>query len=291
MKKIITHSGHFQPDEIFAVATLSILLRGEYELVRTRDPQVFPTGDFVVDVGDEYDPARGRFDHHQKGGAGVGEEGMPLSSFGLVWKEYGEKVSGSLEIAQKIEKKLVRAIDADDAGIAAETVNGVPTYPLVEAFYSLVPSWQEPEEMFDTQFKRAVELAEMILRREIIQASGSLEAREAVEQAYQSAADKRIIVLDKPYPVAEVLAQYPEPLYVVKPASQLNQWKVKAVTVSKDSFASRKLFPESWAAKREAALQETSGVSDAVFCHKDRWTAAARSKEGAIALAKLAADA
>ena len=117
MKRIITHSGHFQPDEIFAVATLSLVLDGDYELIRTRDAKVFPTGDFVVDVGDEYDPARGRFDHHQKGGAGMGAEGIPLSSFGLVWREFGEKVSGSRDIAEKIEKMIVRAIDADDAGI------------------------------------------------------------------------------------------------------------------------------------------------------------------------------
>ncbi|MCE9643638.1 MYG1 family protein [Candidatus Parcubacteria bacterium] len=290
MKRIITHSGHFQPDEIFAVATLSILLNGEYELIRTRDPQVFQSGDFVVDVGEEYDPARGRFDHHQKGGAGSGPEGMPLSSFGLVWKEYGEKVAGSKEAAEKIEKSLVRSIDADDAGINPD-MGEVPVYPLVEAFYSFVPSWQESEEMFDMQFKHAVDFAEAILRREIIRASGSLSAAAAVEKAYQEAEDKRIIVLDEAYPVSEVLAKYSEPLYVVKPARQLNQWKVKTMTVTDDSFESRKLFPESWAAKREEALQEVSGVADAVFCHKDRWVAAARSKEGAIALAKLAAEA
>ncbi|HYF10474.1 MAG TPA: MYG1 family protein [Candidatus Paceibacterota bacterium] len=290
MKRIITHSGHFQPDEIFAVATLSILLNGEYELIRTRDPQLFGTGDFVVDVGEEYDPARGRFDHHQRGGAGKSAEGMPLSSFGLVWKEYGERVAGSREAAEKIEKTLVRSIDADDAGIDPD-VGDVPVYPLVEAFYSFVPSWQESEEMFDMQFKHAVDFAETILRREIVRASGSLSAVAAVEKAYRDAEDKRIIVLDEAYPATEVLTKYPEPLYVVKPARQLSAWKAKAVTVEENSFESRKLFPESWAGKRDAELQEVTGVPDATFCHKDRWVAGARTKEGAVALAKLAADA
>src|SRR5258708_5018051 len=145
MKRIITHSGHFQPDEVFAVATLSILLEGDYELVRTRDPQIFPSGDYIVDVGGEYDPARGRFDHHQKGDVGKGSLGISLSSFGLVWKEFGGKLASSPTVALAIEKKLVQAIDADDMGIASETGTKVPVYQFVDAIYALVPSWQEPD--------------------------------------------------------------------------------------------------------------------------------------------------
>ena len=66
-KKVITHSGNFHTDEVFACAVLSLLYDGAIEIVRTRDPEVWVTGDYVVDVGNEYDPARGRFDHHQEG--------------------------------------------------------------------------------------------------------------------------------------------------------------------------------------------------------------------------------
>ncbi|MEK7088001.1 MAG: MYG1 family protein, partial [Patescibacteria group bacterium] len=39
---------------------------------------------------------------------------------------------------------------------------------------------------------------------------------------------------------------------------------------------------------RDAKLAEVTGVPDAVFAHRNRFMAVARSKEGAIALAKLA---
>lgn len=34
--------------------------------IRTRDPAVLDTCDVVVDVGGVYDPAKNRFDHHQR---------------------------------------------------------------------------------------------------------------------------------------------------------------------------------------------------------------------------------
>ena len=164
-------------------------------------------------------------------------------------------------------------------------------YQLSDLFYSLVPSWQEDESLFDIHFKEAVAIAVLALKREILKAQSELAARSAVEEAYRSAEDKRVIVLDKPYPASEVLARYPEPLFVIKPGSQIDYWKVKAVTKNPDTLEAKMLFPEIWAAKRDGALQEASGVKDAVFCHKDRWAAAARSREGAIMLAKLALEA
>ena len=93
MKKriaIITHSGSFHPDDCFAVATLLIYLESQplpAVVKRTRDAKVIKTGDFVVDVGNVYDPSKDRFDHHQEGGAGIRDNGIPYASFGLVWKK------------------------------------------------------------------------------------------------------------------------------------------------------------------------------------------------------------
>ena len=81
--KIITHSGSFQADDIFAVAIL-LLAVGESEVVRTRDKDQIALADYVVDVGMIYDPAQNRFDHHQPGGAGERPNGIPHASSGLV---------------------------------------------------------------------------------------------------------------------------------------------------------------------------------------------------------------
>ena len=50
----------------------------------------------------------------------------------------------------------------------------------------------------------------------------------------------------------------------------------------------RRDLPEGWAGLRDKELARVTGVSDAVFAHRNRFMAVAKSKEGAIALAKLA---
>ena len=59
--KIITHSGSFQADDIFAVAIL-ILAIGESQVVRTRDQDQIIAADYVVasTIISPVAPARGR---------------------------------------------------------------------------------------------------------------------------------------------------------------------------------------------------------------------------------------
>ena len=57
MKKIVTHNSDFHADDVFAVATLQIYLDklGEkYKIIRSRDPEIIATGDYVLDVGSIY---------------------------------------------------------------------------------------------------------------------------------------------------------------------------------------------------------------------------------------------
>src|SRR3990167_7769204 len=115
--KIITHSGSFQADDIFAVAIL-LLAVGESEVIRTRDKDQIAAADYVVDVGMVYDPAQNRFDHHQPGGAGERPNGIPYASCGLVWKEFGEMLAGGKEEADLIDTNLMQPLDAHDNGVA-----------------------------------------------------------------------------------------------------------------------------------------------------------------------------
>ncbi|XP_077549073.1 MYG1 exonuclease-like isoform X2 [Haemaphysalis longicornis] len=62
------HSGTFCRDEALA-CFLSKQLPNYQDatVVRSRDPAVLDTCDVVVDVGGIYDPAKKRYDHHQRG--------------------------------------------------------------------------------------------------------------------------------------------------------------------------------------------------------------------------------
>ena len=288
---VATHSGHFHPDDVCAVAILHILLGGRYRLVRTRDPKIYENADYVVDVGDVYDPPRQRFDHHQKGGAGARASGAPYAAFGLVWKEYGEKLCGSKEGAEEIDRKIVAHADALDNGVDNSKGAGdsEPPYLFADFLFSHNPSWNE-RISFDSRFKKAVSYAVIMLSREIERERVSVKGKVLSEKAYQASTDKRIIELSGNYPWRSVFTKHPEPLFVVK-MNDDGTWNVKAVPVSKTGFEMRISFPESWAGLKGEALAIASGVPDAIFCHNGRFVAVAKSREGALSLAKKAVDA
>ncbi len=292
LKKIVTHSGNFHTDEVFACATLALLNDGQVEIVRSRDPEVWATGDYVVDVGGIYDPKIGRFDHHQMGGAGERANGIPYSSVGLVWKEFGEKLTGSSYAARVIDERLVQPIDAGDNGIETfSIIGGVAPVLIHDAISAFRPAWNE-NRTEDEGFFDAFEMAKKMLAREIIRACAEEEGKRRAEEAYARSEDKTTIVLDDHYPWYEALGSKPEPLYVVKPdRANAGKWKVETVRSDVHAFKNRKDLPVSWAGKRDQELAEVTGVSDAIFCHNKRFIAVAGSKEGALALARKAVEA
>lgn len=294
---IVTHSGNFHTDEVFACAVLSILNDGAVEIVRSRDPEVWAKGDYVVDVGGEYDVARGLFDHHQEGGAGARENGIPYSSFGLVWKEFSETLCGNIQTARRIDEKMVQPIDAADCGIDSFVLTGKNIFPylLHHVVASFRPTWKEEVEHtlnYDEGFNRAFDIAKEVLKREIIIARDFEEGFHFAEEAYQKSEDKRIIVVSGQYPWEEVFNKHPEPIFVVKPDKTEPRWKVRTVRLHHESFAARKDFPKEWKGKTGEDFARISGVPDAIFCHNSgTYIVVAGSKEGALKLAQLAVDA
>lgn len=286
-KILVTHDGTFHADDIFATATISILEKGNIKVIRTREQEWFQKGNYVYDVGGEYNPSRNRFDHHQKGGAGKRENGIPYAAFGLVWKTYGENLCGSKEVAEKIDQELVQAIDAHDNGVDIFTLKGefVAPFLIENVFSAFRPSWKEPEE-YDEPFMLLVDFAKKLLVRKIKKTKDKLEAFSVVKKAYEEAKDKRLIIFDESYPAGDLLMEYTEPLYVVMPRG--NTWRVGCIRKEKKSFENRKSLPVEWAGLRDEDMARASGVADAIFCHNGRFLAVAKSKDGAVALAEKA---
>jgi uncharacterized UPF0160 family protein len=292
-KKLVTHDGSFHADDIFAAATLAIYLEklGEtFEIIRTRDPEVIQSGDYVFDVGGIYDADKNRFDHHQKGGAGKRENAIEYASFGLVWKKFGVELCGSPTSAEIIDQKLVAPIDAHDNGFdLVKNLYEVSPYSIQHFFYSMRPTWQEEGVTDDEMFLKCVEIAKVTLTREIIQAQDGVKAEEIVISVYKNTQDKRIIVLDKSYPFEYILQNFPEPLFVICPSRAIkDKWSAKAIRNDPKTFKNRKDFPSSWGGLRDEEMARVSGVSDAIFCHRALFLAVAKSKEGAIKLAQIA---
>ncbi len=293
-KKLVTHNGSFHSDDVFAAAALSLMLENEgesFEIVRTRDPEIIKTGDYVFDVGGIYDPERNLFDHHQVGGAGTGPQKIAYSSIGLVWEKFGEKLAGSKRAKDVIQKKLCAPLDAWDNGTdIIKPINDIAPYYIQNIFFAMLPTWKEENLPIDEMYLKCVELAKNVLQREIVQAQDMLEAEQAVIEAYENADDKRIIVLEKNYPFEYILYNFHEPLFAVYPRKANDDWGVKAIKKDFKLFKNRKDLPASWGGIRDKELQTVTGVSDAVFCHHNLFVAAAKSKEGAIKLAQIAVE-
>lgn len=288
--RIITHSGTFHLDEVLAIATLKMHLKGkEIAIVRTRDDALIAGGDYVVDIGGIYDPARNRFDHHQQGGAGMRENGIPYSSFGLVWKHYGASVSGSAQVAAAIDEKIGHPVDMGDNIQEYYKLIRRDTEPLIlQTFVAAYrPSWNDGV-TYDERFAELLSVIERFLELSIHLEKDRIEGEALVREAYHRAGDKRIVILDGPYPWHWELAEHPEPLYVVKPKNQSVWWEVECVRDNPNSFKNRRDLPAKWAGLTDGAFVEATGISDAIFCHNHRYIAVARSKEGALRLAELA---
>jgi len=292
--KIVTHNADFHTDDVFAVAILLLTLDKKvgYEIIRTRDDSVIQTADYVVDVGGTYDASARRFDHHQIGGAGTRANGIAYASCGLMWKTYGVQITYDEDIAKRIDEKIITPIDASDNGFDTHSplMEGLQPYVIQQYISSFNPTWKEDETSVYEAFIDMVMFAQKLLQREISVLRDVREGVSYVHSAYQNAEDKRLIVIDEDYPWHEVLSQYPEPFFVVYPNSARDMWRLKTVRDNTSSYKLRKALPETWAGKTGAELQQITGVPDAVFCHNKRFTSAARSKEGALALARIALE-
>ena len=207
--------------------------------------------DFLLDFGGEHDPARGRFDHHQAGGAGKRENGSPYASFGLVWKEYGEKLCGSKAVADSIDEDIVAPADTTDNGISfPDSKFGVAPHLFGDFLHSFNPVWNEDENTRDARFRVAVGFAVVMIRRAIEREMRKEEGKKITEKIYEESADKRIIVLEKEYPWRKILSSHPEPLMVIYPNAQDKTWSAKGVPLG-EGFENRISFPETWAGKRD----------------------------------------
>jgi len=119
-KTVGTHSGSFHMDEVLGCVMLTKYTK-EFQnakIVRSRDEDLLNTFDIVIDVGRVYDPARYRFDHHQKEFTGTFADkyNIKLSSAGLVYKHFGKEIVRN--IAEKLIAQYGETLTLDEENIA-----------------------------------------------------------------------------------------------------------------------------------------------------------------------------
>ena len=315
-KLIATHSGTFHADDVFGVAVLATVFP-DHVIIRTRSAEEIARADFAVDVGGVWDPAAGRFDHHQRGFEGTrscadGDPGCgpaeKYASAGLVWREYGglcvQRLAHSLghpvttEVAARIaadaDASLVRYLDLVDNG-AAEVAPGI--FGLSSQVSLLNSTWLE-EKALDAdavatlqleRFHEAMTAVDRTLRRFVLRAIGQDLAAETVRTSRRLLHGRVLLLANGGMPWTRVVVpEMPDVLLVIYPETGRTQYQIRTVPAAEGSFASRMDLPGEWAGLRDEELASVTGVPDAVFCHSNLFIAGARTLEGALRMADLA---
>ncbi len=277
---IITHSGRFHADEVFAVAM--ILMIEEHEVIRTRDEEKIKTADIVLDVGAEYNPETLRFDHHQNSFTRAREDGTPFATAGLVWEFYGKRIladkglKGDYEqaFAQRwVDSKIISDVDAVDNGVFSQDPR--PSISLVIAMMN-EPS-DEPERQA-IAFKNAVELTTGILKNFIKAAIKEAENVVELEAYAETVGDDGVLVMDKNVPFKDFIRNHPKIKRVVYPRAE-DQFGVFC-------NGNENHLPERFRGLRTEELNAASGLTDTIFCHKSGFMAVALSLESVLFLAR-----
>ena len=291
MKKIFgTHSGAFHADDVFAIAALS-MLHPDYEIHRSRDPEVWAQCDFLVDVGGRYAHAEKVYDHHFKEGPAY-DDGLKMSSVGLIWSHYGVEICGCPDVADRVCRRLIRQFDAIDNGVTLtqhiEDFSDVREISLSGSISMMNP---QDHSKGDDAFANEVVRARCLLQAAIEKARHWIDSRVGLETALKEAnAEERAYILvpeDCKWP--DHLFNSPENdaiLYAVFAKGE--KWFAQAVPSAPGEFSNRKDFPSAWAGLCDEEFSAVAQVPDGVFCHHGLFLCATGSLKSTL---KLVADA
>jgi len=291
---VVTHSGTFHSDDVFACATLSLWAEKDGDklnIVRSREEDIIKKADMVVDVGMEYDPDKDRFDHHQKGGAETHENGIPYASFGLVWKKYGEQICGDKEIVDRVEKYLVMPVDARDNGVNISSVNelNVIDHRTSDMISNLNLTDQEDKNKSYEYFEKAVYFAKEIIKREIVWAKAFIDGEKETLEAIKKQNEPEVLILDRNIEWHEAVSKNKNIKFVVYLDKNGKDWNLQSGRDDLEKYDSdRANLPKNWWGLRGDELVNVSGIEGAIFCANRGWSAVAKTKEEAIEMANKA---
>jgi uncharacterized UPF0160 family protein len=274
-------------------------------VIRTSDPSLLNSADAFVNTGAIYDHEKRRYDHHQPGfdAKYPGEELIPLSAAGLIYLNFGGEILTRILSATgrvigphlnyllpEMYRHYVREVDAVE--------NGIPLYPPEAAIRYInhtgiserIDMWNT-EGTFDDAISVVTEEFITILFRIF---DSEIPAVEIVKAAFESRHEfhesGQLLLFDVSCPylkhmkALETETQANPILFIVCPRNG-GTWGVNTVPTG-SGFERRKDLP--FPGLNNEELANASGVDGAIFVHKAAFTSAFKTREGAIAFARIA---
>lgn len=294
VKTLVTHAGVFHADEVLATVLLRKVFGSDINICRTyRVPEGLSEENIVYDIG------FGKYDHHQKGGNGARENGVPYASVGLIWKDYGHKIVGETGtknpdlVWSLIDRDLIQGVDACDNGKMPKADYPAQVMSFSQTISLFNPAW-DSNSTADEAFIKAVEFASIVFDNVLTNAISKAKAFEIVDESI-SRSEGHIMVLDQFVPWQEFVLtskneQAEDIQFVVFPSVR-GGYNWQCVPDELGSFGQRKPVPSEWKGLRGAELQEVTGVATASFCHPAGFIGGAETLQDAMAMAKLAVEA
>ena len=257
--QVVTHSGIFHADEVFAFALLCIAYGQEnFSVIRTRDAEVLAkaTQDkdvWVIDVGNDFNPSMLNFDHHMREFDVTNSFGNKLSSFGMVVEAllcrslFIEVKDSLLEFSNKV--------DMLDNGVKkAEDLS----------FISVFNSYSETEHF---SFYAALQTAIGYLRSLINKWKEERIINMRLNDSLGNMTEDGIIYNTDYIPVIERANAIPEAKLVIYKNKQ-GTYNIQSVNVTETKdFSVRCPTPEAWRGLRDNELIRASGGLPLTFCH------------------------
>jgi uncharacterized UPF0160 family protein len=322
-----THDGSFHCDEALGCYLLQNTEQfSNCRIVRTRDADALAKCAVVLDVGAEYDVAKLRFDHHQKGFSETFNDfKTKLSSAGLVYKHFGKeivskKIEKSVEdpvtnqLYLKMYKSFIEAVDGVDNGVSQYDIleGAEPNYEnntnLSSRVGKLNPNWNEPftAERQMEQFLKAVALAGKEFDEELnylanVWLPGRKPVEEAIAKREEVDTSGKIIKLEQYCPWKDHLYEVEKESgldseekrveFVLFEDESAKKWRVSTVPIAAGSFDKRKGLKKEWAGLRDQDLSEKSGIPGCVFVHNGLFIGGNDTYEGALEMARVSLEA
>ena len=257
--QVVTHSGIFHADEVFACALLCIAYgQDNVSIIRTRDNAVLDkaTHDedvWVVDVGNDFNPSMLNFDHHMRDFDGLNKHNNKLSSFGMVVEALLRRSFFS-EVRQQL-LDFSNKVDLMDNGIkAAEDLS----------FISVLNSYSDNEEF---SFYAALQTAIAYLRSLINKWKEERIINMRLNDSLGNMTEDGIIYNTDYIPVDERANAVPEAKLVVY-KSKAGTFNIQSVNVGETKdFSVRCPAPSKWLGLRDNELIRASGGLPLTFCH------------------------
>lgn len=295
---LVTHSGGFHADELLSSVILTRLFP-EAQLLRSRDAAAITPDEskIIYDVGRDYDASRQIFDHHQRPNP-LRDDGQPFSSFGLIWKHFGQDYLRALsvpdsdldDIHASFDKGFVLPIDLLDNGAMNPSVAGpLAGLTLSSLLETLKPVFDDRSPQADDQaFGAALLVARAFVEASIRGKAAKRRAEAMVANSITEAGNSPILELPMGMPFRSAVEKTGADhlLFVIHPRD--DDWALTTIRKGGDTFESRADLPSAWAGLTDTALENASGVKGAKFCHNGLFIAVADTRDAALEMAHLA---